>query len=178
MIKFIQWTLAVIGTVALVVVGVGFFLPSSFEVKRSTVISAPAGKVYDLVSDPRTWSKWSVWSQRDPAMDVSYAGPPFGQGAKWSWASKSEGTGSMEFVKVDPNRRIDYTLSFPDFGMKSGGEWLFEAQGESATKVTWSNRGDVGPNPLKHYLAWGMDRLVGPDFEGGLANLKKLAEKP
>ena len=177
MIKFIQWTLAIIGIVALAVVGVGFFLPSSFAVQRSIVIDAPPGKVYDLVVDPRTWTKWSVWNQRDPAMQMSYAGPPFGQGAKWSWVSKSEGSGTMEFVKVEPNRRIEYTLLFQDFGMKSGGEWLFEPQG-AGTKVSWSNRGDVGPNPLKHYLAWLMDRMVGPDFEGGLANLKTLAEKP
>ena len=176
MIKFIQWTLAVVGIVALAAVGAGFFLPSSFEVKRSIVMAAPPAKVYDIVSDPRTWAKWSVWNQRDPKMDVTYSGPPFGQGAKWSWVSRSEGSGSMEFVKVDPNRRIDYTLSFPDFGMKSGGEWLFEPEG-AGTRVTWSNRGDVGPNPLKHYLAWMMDRMVGPDFEGGLANLKNLAEK-
>jgi uncharacterized protein YndB with AHSA1/START domain len=177
MIKFIQWTLAIIGIVALAVVGVGFFLPSKFEVQRSVVIQAPPGKVYDLVSDPRTWAKWSVWNQRDPNMHVTYSGPPFGQGAKWAWVSASEGSGSMEFVKVDPNRRIDYTLSFPEFGMKSAGEWQFEPQG-TGTKVTWSNRGDVGANPLKHYLSWMMDRMVGPDFEAGLANLKKLAEAP
>ena len=177
MIKFIQWTLAVIGTVALVIVGVGFFLPSAFLVQRSIVVNAPPGNVYDLVVDPRAWTKWSVWNQRDPSMQVQYSGPPFGQGARWSWESKTEGAGSMEFVKVEPNRRIEYTLLFPEFGMKSGGEWTFEPEG-AGTKVTWSNRGDVGPNPLKHYLAWGMDRLVGPDFEAGLANLKKLAEKP
>jgi uncharacterized protein YndB with AHSA1/START domain len=177
MIKFIQWTLAVIGTLALAIVGVGLFLPSSFHVERSIVVNAPPGKVYDLVSDPRTWAKWSVWNQRDPAMDITYSGPPFGQGAKWSWASKSEGSGSMEFVKVEPNRRIDYTLAFPEFGMKSAGEWNFEAQG-AGTRASWSLRGDVGPNPLKHYLAWSMDRMVGPDFEAGLANLKALAEKP
>ncbi len=176
MIKFIQWALAVIGIVALAIVGTGFFLPSSFEVKRTTVINAPPGKVYDLVVEPRTWTKWSVWNQRDPNMQVTYSGPPFGQGARWSWESKEEGSGTMEFVRVEPNARIEYTLSFPEFGMKSGGEWLFEPQG-AGTRVTGSDRGNVGPNPLKHYLAWGMDRLVGPDFEAGLANLKSLAEK-
>lgn len=175
--KFVQWTLAVIGALALIAVGVGFFLPSAFEVRRSIDVNAPAAKVYDLVADPRVWAKWSVWMQRDPKMDVSFAGPPFGQGAKWSWKSRSEGSGSMEFVRVDPNRRIDYVLAFPEYGMKSSGEWTFEPAG-NATRVTWTNRGDVGGNPLKHYLAAGMDRLVGPDFEKGLASLKALAEKP
>jgi uncharacterized protein YndB with AHSA1/START domain len=156
---------------------VGFFLPSHFEVSRSVVIAAPADKVYDLIADPRHWSKWSAWNKRDPNMDIRYGGPPFGQGARWSWKSKSEGSGSMEFVKVEPNRHIEYALVFPEFNMRSGGAFAIDAT-PAGTKVTWTNAGDVGTNPLKHYLAVGMDRLVGPDFELGLANLKVVAEKP
>lgn len=175
--KIIQWTLAVVGIVMLAAVGVGFFLPSAFEVRRSVEIAAPEAKVYDLVADPRAWSKWSVWVKRDPKMDMTYAGPPFGQGAKWSWKSASEGSGTMEFVRVEPNKTIEYTLFFPDYGMKSGGFFRFEPAGKG-TRVTWTNAGDVGKNPLKHYLAASMDRLVGPDFEQGLAGLKAVAEKP
>ena len=175
--KILQWTLAVVGIVALAIVGAGFFLPSKFEVARSTVINAPADRIYDLVSDPRAWAKWSVWNRRDPNMDINYSGPPFGQGAKWAWKSKSEGTGQMEFTHVEPNKRVEYSLYFNDFNMRSGGALTLEAA-SSGTKVTWTNAGDVGSNPLKHYLAWGMDRLVGPDFEAGLANLKAVAEKP
>ena len=173
--KIVQWALAVVGALALVVVAVGYFLPSAFEVKRAIDIQAPAARVYDLVADPRLWSKWSAWAKRDPKMDVTFGGPPFGQGARWSWKSKSEGTGTMEFVKVEPNRRIDYTLAFPDYGMRSAGRFTFDDVG-GGTRVTWTNGGDVGGNPLKHYLAVTMDRMVGPDFEGGLANLKTVAE--
>ena len=175
--KILQWTLALIGALALIAVAVGYFLPSRFEVRRSIEISAPPDRVYDLVADPRHWVKWSVWLQRDPKMDVSYSGPPFGQGAKWAWKSKSEGSGNMEFVRVEPNRRIDYALMFADFGMKSTGEFTFEPAGKG-TRATWTNRGDVGGNPLKHYLAAMMDRMVGPDYEKGLASLKQIAEKP
>ena len=175
--KIIQWTLAVVGIIALAIVGAGFFLPSKFAVSRSTVIAAPAEKVYDLIADPRHWAKWSVWNRRDPSMDVAYSGPPFGQGAKWSWKSKSEGSGSMEFTRVEPNRRVEYSLVFAEYNMKSAGAFSLDAAA-AGTRVTWTNAGDVGANPLKHYLAAGMDHLVGPDFEGGLANLKALAEKP
>ncbi|HET7729137.1 MAG TPA: SRPBCC family protein [Usitatibacter sp.] len=175
--KMIQWALAVIGSLALAVVAVGFFLPSQFEVKRSIDIKAPPAKVYDLVADPRVWQRWSEWNRRDPRMDMSFAGPPFGQGARWSWKSKSEGSGTMEFTRVEPNARIDYSLVFADFGMKSSGEFIFEPVAPG-TRVTWTNRGNVGPNPLKHYLAMMMDGMVGPDFEKGLAGLKALAEKP
>jgi uncharacterized protein YndB with AHSA1/START domain len=175
--KIIQWTLAVVGILALLVLGVGAFLPSSFEVKRSIDIQAPPARVYDLVADPRLWAKWSAWSKRDPGMETSFSGPAFGQGARWTWKSKSEGSGTMEFVRVEPNRAIEYTLAFPDYGMHSGGLWTFVPI-DRGTRVTWTNAGDVGGNPVKHYLAVGMDRLVGPDFEQGLAGLKALAEKP
>ena len=175
--KVLQWTLAVIGILALAIVGTGFFIPSRFEVARSTVINAPAEKVYDLIADPRLWAKWSAWNERDPSMDVAFSGPPFGQGAKWSWKSRSEGNGTMEFTRVEPNRRVEYSLWFPEYGMKSGGAFTLDAAPTGA-KVTWTNAGDVGTNPLKHYLAMMMDRMVGPDFERGLANLKALAEKP
>jgi uncharacterized protein YndB with AHSA1/START domain len=115
--------------------------------------------------------------QRDPKMDVKYSGPPFGQGAKWSWKSTSEGSGTMEFVRVVPNQRIEYALLFPEFNMKSTGAFTFDEAGKG-TRVTWTNGGDVGGNPLKHYLAVMMDGMVGPDFEKGLASLKQLAEKP
>ena len=177
MMKFVQWTLATLGAVLLLLLLGGLFIPSEYSVQRSTVINASPKKIYDLVVEPKQWAKWAVWNRRDPDMKITYSGPPFGMGARWSWVSKSEGTGSMEFTRVEPDRAVEYAISFPDFGMRSSGALRLEPSG-NATKITWTNSGDVGGNPLKHYLAAMMDRMVGPDFEGGLANLKALAEKP
>ena len=175
--KIIQWILAVLGALVLAILVGGFFLPSTFSVQRSTEIRASANKIYNYVVEPKQWAKWSVWNQRDPDMKITYSGPPFGMGSKWAWQSKTEGTGSMEFTRVEPDRLVEYSLLFPDFGMRSTGVLKLEPAG-SATRVTWTNSGDVGGNPLKHYLTLMMDRWVGPDFEAGLANLKALAEKP
>jgi uncharacterized protein YndB with AHSA1/START domain len=110
-------------------------------------------------------------------MQITYKGPPFGMGAKWEWVSKTEGSGNMEITRVEPDKSVEYSLSFPEHNMKSSGVLRLEPEG-SATRITWINQGDVGGNPLKHYLAMMMDRMVGPDFEKGLANLKAVAEKP
>ena len=175
--KIIQWTLAVLGAVVLLLVAGGFFLPSTFRVERSTVVNAPPKKIYDLVVEPKQWPKWSAWNARDPNMKITYKGPPFGMGARWEWVSKTEGTGAMEFTRVEPDRAVEYSLSFPEYNMRSTGAITMEPSG-NATKVTWTNSGDLGNNPLKRYLTLTMDRMVGPDFEAGLANLKALAEKP
>lgn len=175
--KIVQWTLAAVGAVVLAIVIGGTALPSRFSVSRSVAVAAPADRLYDLVVEPRQWKKWSAWQQRDPAMRITYNGPPFGMGAKWSWESSKEGEGSMEITHVVPNRLVDYALFLPQFGLHSSGSFAFEPAG-NGTRVTWTNAGDVGGNPLKHYLAVAMDHMAGPDFEQGLANLKALAEKP
>ena len=175
--KIVQWVLAGIGAVALALVVVGLFIPSTFRVERSVEINAPADRIYDYVVEPRKWKEWSVWTRRDPQMHIVYSGPPFGMGARWSWDSKTEGSGTMEFTRVEPDRRVEYALAFPEFNMRSTGAITMDPSA-GGTRVTWTNGGDVGGNPFKHYLAAVMDRMVGPDFEQGLANLKALAEKP
>jgi uncharacterized protein YndB with AHSA1/START domain len=174
--KYVQWVLVVVGAVLLVFVAIGVVLPSRYDVRRSVHVDAPPDRVYDLVVDTRHWKEWTVWNRRDPAMHVSYSGPPFGRGAKWAWESKSEGRGSMEFTRVVPNQRVDYRLVFPDFNMTSTGAIVLEPA-RGGTDVTWMHSGDTGPNPVKHYLAAFMDRMVGGDFEQGLVNLKAAAEK-
>jgi uncharacterized protein YndB with AHSA1/START domain len=168
-----------IGLVALVVLvlAVGFALPAKYHVERSLEIKAPAERVYGLVSDPKQWATWAVWNKRDPAMKVAYSGAPSGAGAKWSWESKTEGSGEMEFTRADPPKLIGYKLYFPDFGTTATGTLVLVPAGEG-TRITWSNDGDMGGNPLMHYFALFMDKMVGPDFEAGLWGLKARAEAP
>ena len=168
-------TLTLVAIVVLLL-GIGLILPSTFKVQRSIDIAATAEKIYPLIADPREWKKWSAWNARDPAMKIVYSGPPSGAGAKWTWDSASEGSGEMTFSSVVANQRVDYALYFPDFQMRSAGEIKLEPAGH-ATRVTWTNQGDVGSNPINRYFAQVMDRLVGPDFEVGLKNLKAIAER-
>jgi uncharacterized protein YndB with AHSA1/START domain len=174
--KFFKWFLIAVVALAVLLVGGGLALPSKFKVERTALINAPAEKVYGLVADPRAWPKWGVWNQRDPNMKMTFSGAASGQGAKWSWESKSEGSGAMEFTRVEPGKLVEYSLSFPDMGMNSRGALTMSAEG-GGTRISWTNEGDVGGNPLMHWMTLMMDRMVGPDFEKGLANLKALAEK-
>jgi uncharacterized protein YndB with AHSA1/START domain len=174
--KWVTRVLLTVAVIAVLVFAIGFLLPSGFKVQRSIEIGATPERVYALIADPREWKKWTVWNQRDPAMTVSYGGSPAGPGAKWTWQSKTEGNGEMEFTSAVPNERITYSLNFPDFGMRSTGQLRLEPAG-AKTRVTWTNEGDVGASPINRYFALMMDRLVGPDFEAGLANLKVLAER-
>ena len=117
-----------------------------------------------------------MWNRRDPNMKIDYAGPESGLGAKWSWESKTEGSGEMEFTQAEQNKLLGYRLTFKDFNSTSTGMLKLEPEG-AATKVTWSFAGDAGNNPMMRYMGLMMDGMIGKDFDAGLANLKALAEK-
>ncbi|MCH7344556.1 SRPBCC family protein [Pelomonas sp. CA6] len=155
----------------------GLAMPSKFRVVREVQIGASADKVYALIASPRQWAGWSVWHQRDPAMMIDYSGPESGVGASWAWRSQSEGDGRMRFTAAEPGRRLGYELFFPDFGTSSQGEFVLEPTA-GGTRVVWRMDGDMGRNPLYHWMALFADRMVGQDFEAGLNGLKRLAEKP
>jgi uncharacterized protein YndB with AHSA1/START domain len=166
-----------IGAIALLLLfaAVGLALPSRFRIERSVTIAAPAEKVYPLIAAPAEWKRWTAWNQRDPKMQTEYAGPATGVGARWSWRSEAEGNGAMEFTEAVPGQRLTYRLTFPDLGMQSTGQLRLEPHG-TGVRVSWSNEGDMGVSPVNRWFGLFMDRLVGPDFEAGLANLKLLAE--
>lgn len=171
-----KWTAVILVLVSIGLVGGGMMLSPAFTVTRSLLVNAPPEKVYAFVADPRGWAQWSAWNRRDPAMAITYSGPASGVGAAWSWQSKSEGDGRMTFTSVEPGRRVAFDLELAGVDARSKGELHFTREG-NATRVTWTMNGDMGSNPLYHWFAAFADRVMGPDFEGGLANLKDVAEK-
>ena len=176
-VKILKWLVAAAIALAVLVLGGGYLLSPKFTVTRSTLVNAPAEKVYGFVASPRAWKQWAVWNQRDPDMKISYSGPEQGTGAKWSWESKSQGNGSMTLTRADPPHAVDFDLYFVDFDTTSKGELSFSPEG-NATRVTWTMDGDMGASPVSHWFALFADQMIGKDFEAGLAGLKTLAEKP
>lgn len=173
--KLLKWLFGAVAVLAVVLVVGGWLLPATFKVTRSVSIAAPPERVYALVADPRSWAKWSVWNRRDPAMQVTYSGAASGAGAVWDWKSASQGDGRMTFTAAEPPRRVAFDLYFPDFGTTSKGDLVFAPE-DAGTKVSWTMNGDMGRNPLYHWFALFSEQMIGPDFEGGLANLKQVAE--
>jgi uncharacterized protein YndB with AHSA1/START domain len=174
---WLKWVLGgLAGLIAVLYVG-AYALPSTTRVVRSVEVSAPAGRVFALLEDPRQWKRWTVWNRRDPAMTMTYAGPASGAGAGWAWKSRSEGDGQMTFTAAEPGRRLAYDLYFPDFGTTSSGDLVLQPTG-NGTRVTWTMDVNMGSQVMYRWLGLMSDRMVGPDFESGLANLKAEAEKP
>jgi carbon monoxide dehydrogenase subunit G len=161
--------------VALVVI-IGFFLPSTYRVERSQTIAAKPEAVFATVNKLKSWPEWTAWTvARFPDMKIEFSGPESGTGASYSWSGKSSGTGKLQITKADANSLVIYDLDFENGKYISKGEIRIEPAGESV-KVTWSNFGDLGGNPINRWFGLMMDRMMGPDFQAGLDNLKKKLE--
>ncbi|GGC95104.1 SRPBCC family protein [Undibacterium terreum] len=175
--RILKWLLGIIAALVVLLIAIALMLPNDFTVTRSIVINAPADKIYPLVAAPAEWKKWSVWNQRDPAMQMTFSGPASGTGAAWDWQSKSQGNGGMKFTAATPNQNIDYELHFEGMGKPSSGALKFEPQA-GGTKLTWSMHGNSEGNLMMKLFSPFMDKMVGSDFDSGLKNLKKLVEQP
>ena len=155
---------------------IGLFLPSRYRVERSVVVQAKPAAIYGQISNFKNWLQWTAWNQaKYPDMQVKFDGPGTGVGAGYSWEGKSTGQGSIKFTRVEPDKGIWYDLDFELGKYKSTGAITLEQAGDRI-KVTWSKEGDLGGNPVHRYFGLMMDRMIGPDFEEGLAKLKQIAE--
>lgn len=147
-----------------------------YRVSRSTSIAADPALVHRLVNDLREWQAWSPWEGLDPDLERSYSGPPAGVGAQYAWSgNRRAGRGSMEVTGSTPER-VDVTLTFlKPFRSTSAVTFALDSVGEG-TDVTWSMTGEQKGVAAAFGKVVPMDRLIGKDFERGLAQLKAVAE--
>jgi uncharacterized protein YndB with AHSA1/START domain len=151
--------------------------PSEFRVARTATIAAPPPAVFAQVNDYRKWTAWSPYEKLDPAMKKTYAGAPAGTGAVYTWAGNSQaGEGRATITESRPNELIRIQLEFvKPFAANNTAEFTFKPQGDK-TAVTWSLTGHRNFLFKAVGLLMNMDRMVGGQFEEGLAQLKSVVE--
>jgi hypothetical protein len=151
--------------------------PSTFRVVRSTTIDAPASKVFAQVNELRKWDAWSPWGKLDPQMKQTYEGPEAGQGAVSRWNGNGNvGAGSTTIVESRPNELIAIKLEMiRPFAACNDVRFAFRPTGDK-TEVTWSMDGKKNFLVKAFGLFVSMDKMVGSQFESGLAQLKSVAE--
>jgi uncharacterized protein YndB with AHSA1/START domain len=152
--------------------------PDTFRVQRSASIKAPPEKVFELINDFSRWGAWSPWEKKDPAMKRTFSAATSGKGATYAWeGNKDVGQGSMTLTESQPSTRIALNLDFlKPFETHNTVEFTLDAKGDT-TDVNWVMQGPAPYISKLMQVFCNMDKLVGKDFEAGLANLKAIAEK-
>ena len=151
----------------------------SYTVERSVRIDAPSQRIYDQIADFRNWTSWSPWEGLDPELERSYTGAESGEGAVYGWSgNRKAGQGYMKIVEADEPTRVEIDLTF-EKPWKSRNDTVFVIEPDgSGSRVTWTMTGHKTLMTRVLGVFTSLDRMVGPDFEKGLARLKAVAEQP
>ncbi len=152
--------------------------PDTFQIQRSASIKAPPDRIFPLINDLNRWNAWSPWEKKDPAMKRTFGAVTVGRGALYSWdGNKDVGQGSMEITESAAPSRVAIKLRFvKPFEASNDVEFILLPKG-GLTQVTWTMRGRAGYFEKLIHMFFNIDRMVGADFEAGLASLKAIAEK-
>ncbi len=151
--------------------------PSDFQITRTATMHATPAEVFAQVNDFHKWQAWSPWAKLDPNAKTVYEGPSAGPGAIFRWAGNDQiGEGSETIVESRPNELIRITLEFiKPFKGTNTVEFTFKPEGPHTT-VTWSMFGKDNFIGKAMDLLMDRDKLVGGQFEQGLADLKSVVQ--
>lgn len=170
-------TLAVVVVIIIVLVVIVALQPGNFRIERSILVSAPPPAVFAQVNDFHKWNAWNPWGKVDPSMKQSYQGAPAGPGAVYTWNGNKEiGEGRMTITDARPSDLVRVKLEFfKPFAATNTAEFTFVPEGNH-TRVTWSMFGEKNFMAKAIHLFMNMDKMIGGQFETGLADMKAAAE--
>jgi len=172
--KRILLALAVLLAILLVVVATR---PSTYRVERSATAAAPADVVYAQIADFHRWAAWSPWEKLDPGMKKTFEGPAMGQGAGYHWSGNDKvGEGSMTVTSARPGEQVVIRLEFLKPWASTNTTTFQLAPEGGGTRVAWIMEGHNDFMGKAVTLFMDMDKMIGADFERGLAQLKSVAE--
>jgi hypothetical protein len=165
-------------------VGVAGFLftaatrPKEFRLERSILTDASTQEVYAVISDFNRFGEWSPWQELDPNMTTDLSGEVGHVGSCYSWEGNTKvGAGRMTITEAVPSSHLSIRLEFlRPFAATNTTEWRVSEEG-GRRRITWLMEGSNDTVFKRAFaLLANMDKLVGKDFERGLARLKSLVE--
>jgi uncharacterized protein YndB with AHSA1/START domain len=152
--------------------------PDTFRVQRSTAINAPAERIFPLIANLRSMNTWNPFVDPDPAIKIAYSGPETGKGAAHTWSGNSKvGEGHIEITDAVPSSRVAMRLDMlKPMKAHNAVEFTLQPNGRE-TAVTWAMSGRQPFLAKLMTVFIDCDRMVGGQFEKGLASLKAIAER-
>ena len=172
--------IGIVGVVLVLVIAALVFVatrPEDCHIERSARVSAPPDVVFSIINDLRQWSRWSPYDKRDPNMKTTVEGPGTGPGAIYTWNGNNEvGEGRLTILESKPGELVCMKLEFSR-PFRATNQVNFKlAPSDGGTRVSWIMDGKNNFITKAMSLFMNMDKMVGKDFEQGLANLNAVAQ--
>ncbi|AKA33737.1 SRPBCC family protein [Flagellimonas lutaonensis] len=170
--------LYILGGIVLLLILLALVAPKTYDVSRSIVINKPKSEVFEYLRFLKKQDEWSPWNKKDPDMQKEFRGTDGEVGAVSYWnGNKDVGEGEQEITKIVEGERVESELRFlKPWKSTSDAYMVTEDAGNGSTRVTWGFSGNNKFPMSIMMLFMSMDKMIGKDFEEGLANLKAKLE--
>jgi uncharacterized protein YndB with AHSA1/START domain len=162
------------GAVALVATLVIAFLPSKRVVQRTAVVKAPPADVFAVLSSSAGFQRFNPYRDEDPNLKIRLTGPESGIGSGFSFEGKG-GQGTQTITALTPDRSVTMHLDLGPMGQPTTTFTL--ADHPEGTAVSWRTEAVLGRNPVARVIGVFLDRMMGPTYERGLANLDRVLSR-
>ena len=170
--------LVVLAGAVLALVLVAARKPDTFRIERRVKLAAAPDAIFPYLDSLESWQLWSPWARKDPAMRTTYGPSRAGLGASMGWDGNNQvGKGNMGIIESRPHEAVAYRLEFEKPFRATNRASFTLSPVEGGTELVWAMEGPASLMSKIMDLLMNMDRMVGRDFEAGLANLKALVEK-
>ncbi|MBC2839470.1 SRPBCC family protein [Robiginitalea sp. SC105] len=168
----------ILAAILVLLIALYLIAPARYDVSRSIRIDRPPGEVFEYLKYLKNQDEWSPWSRRDPDMKKDFRGTDGTVGAVSSWEGNKEvGAGEQELTRIEEGTRIESQLRFLKPWKSTSDAYLeVEPAPGDGSKVRWGFSGQSGFPMRLMMLVISMDKMVGKDFEEGLASLKAKLE--
>ena len=175
--KFLKKLGIGLATLLVLLLVIGFLMPTSYEIKRSIEVEAPMETVFAQVNDLHNWEHWSPWMKVDPLMEIAYSNPHVGHRAYYNWKSdhKYVRNGKLVLAEVVPNTRIVTAMHFEEW---DDGTAQFDfTQNGKEVKVSWSMELTIGKDPVSRLFGVMQKNGMKKMFDQGLEGIKEASER-
>lgn len=151
--------------------------PSACTISREIVIQASPEALFSYINNSKKMNDWMPWQDSDPGVKMQYSGPEEGVGSKSSWDSNGKmGVGNAVVIESIPNKSVKTQLTYTKPMEMSQLAEVTLTPVDGATKVKWSVDGHNGFLFRLMGIIMNVEKMVGGEFEKGLAKLKTVAE--
>ncbi len=170
--RWMKLFISVVAVILLTMLVVGFLLPGEWTTTRSIEIEAPASEIWPRVEDLARWDEWAPIGD----VEAELSSPSRGPGATRAWDDAAWGQGVVTVESVQPGREMVYRVAVEDGALTTTGTLSVDSIGSGSTRVSWTEAGDFGWNPLLSWFALGMEKRQGAQLAVGLERLRAEIE--
>jgi hypothetical protein len=174
-----MWFIYIMGWILMLLI-LGYLLgPATYDVSRTIEINRTPEDVFEYLKYLKNQDEWSPWQRKDPNMKKDFRGTDGTVGAVSSWVgNKDVGSGEQEITRLVEGSRVESKLRFfKPWKSQSDAYMEVEPATDGGSNVRWGFSGKNGFPMRLMMLFMSMDKMVGKDFEEGLANLKSRMEE-